>query len=447
MPIPGGDNSLVYDVKLSSVVPASITGENKVHELTNMDLVMKLHYIKGVYFFKADAVQGLSTNDLKRPLFQVLIPYYPTCGRIRMWESGGRPYIRCNDSGVRIIEAKCGKTVEEWLEMNDSSLNDQLTYNQFFGPDLGFDPLVFIQFTWFKCGGLSVGLSWAHILGDVFSASQFINTLGSQITVTGGLLPPAGNHLEIPPITGNKAIIPKVPYCLQKVQLDPAGGKWLVSNRCKMQSHSFHITAEHLNNLAKLSPKLGKKKPFEVISATIWKSIAKVRGKIESSEPKTITICSYEKTNPAELVSLGNSQVTIWTVETSKLKVGVSESDLTELADLIDGEKVDETSRIEEALEQEDNGDGKCEDFILYGANLTFVNLEGVKIYGLELKGQKPVRASYNISGIGDEGVVLVLPAGPNDGDEEMGRMVNLILPEDQLEDLKKELQSEWRIF
>ena len=46
----------------------------------------------------------------------------------------------------------------------------------------------------------------------------------------------------------------------------------------------------------------------------------------------------------------------------------------------------------------------------MYGANLTFVNLEEADFYGMELKGQKPVHVSYFIDGVGDEGVVLVTP-------------------------------------
>lgn len=140
--------NLVYDVRLSSVVPASITGEDKVHELTNMDLIMKLHYLRGIYFFNSDAAQGLAIHDLKKPMFECLDLYSPLSGRIRKSENGV-PFIKCNDSGVRIVEAKCSKTLNEWLELNDFSLNDQLIYHQSLGPDSGFTPLVFVQVSYF----------------------------------------------------------------------------------------------------------------------------------------------------------------------------------------------------------------------------------------------------------------------------------------------------------
>ncbi|KAF3612480.1 putative aminotransferase TAT2-like, partial [Capsicum annuum] len=142
---------VISDVRISSVVPAKITGDDKIHhELTNMDIIMKLHYIKALYFFKNDVVQGLHIHDLKLPMFQLLQLYYKTSGRIRRSNDdndGGRPYIKCNDSGVRIVEAKCkSKTIDEWLmDMNIDASYEELVYHQVLGPDLGFSPLVFIQ--------------------------------------------------------------------------------------------------------------------------------------------------------------------------------------------------------------------------------------------------------------------------------------------------------------
>lgn len=137
----------VSGIKLSSVVPAEVTGDNEDRKLTNMDLAFKLHYVRGVSFFSNETVQGLTIYDLKEPMFSLLALYPTASGRIRKSESG-RPFIKCNDGGVRIIEAHCDKTIEEWLKMNDHKpLDDYLVYDQVLGPDLGFSPLVFVQVT------------------------------------------------------------------------------------------------------------------------------------------------------------------------------------------------------------------------------------------------------------------------------------------------------------
>lgn len=141
--------NLVYNKKISTVVPARMTPEEKsIHHLTNIDLAMKLHYIRGVYFFESKAVEGLVILDIKKAFFQLLNVYFPASGRVRRSEEGGgRPTIRCNDSGVRIVEAQSSKKLEEWMDMikDDHSLNDHLVYKHVLGPDLGFSPLVFVQ--------------------------------------------------------------------------------------------------------------------------------------------------------------------------------------------------------------------------------------------------------------------------------------------------------------
>ncbi|XP_024171977.1 protein ECERIFERUM 26-like [Rosa chinensis] len=112
-----------------------------------MDLAMKLHYIKGIYFFKSDAVKGLTVNDFKKPMFQLLQLYFAVSGRIRRSRTS-RPFLVCNDGGVRTVEACCDEAIDEWLAMavEDDSVFDGLAYNQALGdPDLGFSPLVFVQ--------------------------------------------------------------------------------------------------------------------------------------------------------------------------------------------------------------------------------------------------------------------------------------------------------------
>lgn len=136
--------SFVSNIKLSSVVPATATGDGKVHALSNMDLAMKLHYLKGIYFFSKEAVEGLTVFDLKNPMFELLRQYYPVSGRVRRLESG-RPIIKCNDGGVRIVEAQMDKRVDELLAMEEHDLYNSLTQDQVLGPDIAYSPLLFIQ--------------------------------------------------------------------------------------------------------------------------------------------------------------------------------------------------------------------------------------------------------------------------------------------------------------
>ncbi|KAG8660312.1 protein ECERIFERUM 2 isoform X2 [Manihot esculenta] len=399
----------VSGIRISSVVPGKVTGDDVDYPLANMSLALKLHYIRAFF--------------------------YTSSGRIRRSETG-RPFIKCNDSGVRIVEAFCDKTIEELLEVERNedrhfSVDSFLAHDQVLGPDLGFSPLIYIQFTRFKCGGMSVGLSWAHVLGDPFSASTFINMWGQYMK---GHVPLPSKSLHMPPHKEPEYPLStaiREPFSLKRV--DPVGDYWLTTNNCKMETHCFLFTAKQLDNIVSNIFDLVrpvKISHFEIISAMIWKSLSKVRG---DSGPKIVTICTRNScTNESDGNEVPSNKMVFSIVRTD---FHPAKGDLHELAALIADKQEEENSLIEEAV---DSGNG---DYIAYGTNLTFVSLEEADIYGLELKEHKPVFAYYTIKGVGDEGAVLVLPGKSNGS-----RAVTVILPESRLADLKNELRKEWGI-
>ncbi|XP_020103461.1 protein ECERIFERUM 26-like [Ananas comosus] len=413
----------VYGHKLSSVVPGSVTGEIG-RELTGTDLAMKLHYFRGVYYFRrSEVIDALTILPLKQPMFSWLDRIFPASGRIRRSEAG-RPYIKCNDCGVRIIEAKCGSTVDEWLEGKDPSKWRHLVSDKVLGPDLYFSPLLYIQFTKFKCGGMAIGFSWAHVLGDAVSATNCFN-LWAQLL--GKKSPSKSDNLQYPQNTPENPVAEKsIPHSVKMV--DPVGDYWLAPNSAKMATYSFQITEAKLNLIrSKESVRVGY---FEIISALIWRNLAKIR---EGEELNTVTICRNDHSSRTD-ESLSNEQkICSLTTDSSPAKV-----ELSELAMLISEKGVDETKMVESFVESES---GKP-DFIIYGANLTFVDMEKIELYGLELKGQKPVHVEYSIDGVGKAGTILVLQCG---GDNK-GRLVNVILPEDEISKLREMLKIEWGI-
>jgi hypothetical protein len=122
----------------------------------------------------------------------------------------------------------------------------------------------------------------------------------------------------------------------------------------------------------------------------------------------------------------------------------IVDTNLKILASMLVDQGIDERKQIEEVVEK-DNG---VTDFFVYGANLTFLDLEDVNLYDLKLKGQKPRFIYYTLQGVGDEGVVLVLPwsEDPNKNDID-GKFVTIILPEDEMVKLKSELKINGIMF
>lgn len=147
--------TLIYNVKLSSVGPGEITRPDTKHEPTSIDLAMKLHYLKGVYYFKShEAFRNITIFQIKEAMFKWFCQFFVLCGRFRKSsENCGRPYIKCNDCGARLMEAECAKTIEEWLELvsdekvnNDNdSLQKKLIFGQPIGPEIEYSPNIYLQ--------------------------------------------------------------------------------------------------------------------------------------------------------------------------------------------------------------------------------------------------------------------------------------------------------------
>lgn len=202
-----------------------------------------------------------------------------------------------------------------------------------------------------------------------------------------------------------------------------------------MESSSFHITGATLEYLrSKVS--IQGLTSFALVSALIWQTLAKIKG---SNEPnKIVTICRPDA-SATRSWTMSNEQ-TVGTVQV--VDFSPAKAELSELANLVSKGLVYENNAIEGQVEAETG----APDYIVYGANLTFVDLEDIKLYELELKGQKPSFVNYSIEGVGNEGTVLVFQGPKAAGEDGSGRIVNVILPEDQVLGLRKELERDWNI-
>ncbi|KAJ8424419.1 hypothetical protein Cgig2_033650 [Carnegiea gigantea] len=290
-----------------------------------------------------------------------------------------------------------------------------------------------MQVTWFECGGISIGLSWAHILGDIFSASTFMNMLGQHLQ---------GKKAQVLAYPGHPR--PKYPLASPSQEprplrrVDRVGDHWVATTNCKMGTHFFNLSSRQLAQMVSKVQDLNGDdqrvgKCFEVISAIMWKTLAKIR---KDLEPEVVTICGLKSVDGEHVIPY-NGQV----ISTVKVNFSVSNANIVELISLITENKVDKNSAVEEVVEK-DNGKF---DYIVYGANLTFVDMEDDDIYGFKVKGQCPIFATYAIRGVGEKGVMLGAKDGKNRGNG--GKVIIVTLPKYELEAVKKELEKEWYLI
>ncbi|KAJ0235761.1 Protein ECERIFERUM 26-like [Hirschfeldia incana] len=401
-------SSPVHGFLLSTVSSTRPTETSTTHERTGLDLAMKLHYVKAVCIYSAETARELTVRHVKGPFFPVFNQIPWITGRLSRHDSG-RPFIKCNDCGTRFVESHCDLTVEEWLRVPDRSIDESLVYHQPVGPELAYSPLIYIQMTRFKCGGLAVGFSWAHIIGDPLSVSHFFILWARAL---------AGEEIYCPETPELERDFPKPsptgkePSSIKRV--DPVGDLWVAPSDSKMTTHSFNVTVKNIKTNF-----LANGDEFEILSGIIWKCIAKARG---GPEPVTITIIRSDPKGLKPRV-VKNSQM----ISSVQVDFSVAEAKLEETVKAI-REATDERSDIDKI--------GESDDFIVYGANLTFVDLSEVDFYEAKIKEMSPKSVYCNVQGIGDNGVVVVLPAA-----EEEERVVTVTLPEDEMEKVKWELK------
>ncbi|KAL2923310.1 Protein ECERIFERUM 26 [Bienertia sinuspersici] len=269
-----------------------------------------------------------------------------------------------------------------------------------------------------------------------------MNTLSQFLR---GMKPAYPPNLNKSPLQ-NQKLMTSHPQSLKDV--GPLGDNWIMPLPSQMDTFSFHVRPKQL---AQLKSKLSKNsyppsplQPFELLSAVIWRAVARIRN---GPEPNPVNIIKKDSRSPIEdIMSLRNNQF----VGLVKANFSVAEAHVEELAAQIRDMVEDERDQIRNVVGQ-DPGNS---DFIIYGSNLTFMNLEEVDFYGFEVNGLSPRFVNCFIDGIGEEGVILVLPSPKycnNDYKDNMkfwseGRIVTLILPKSYMMELKK-LLEDWGLI
>ncbi|OEL38138.1 Protein ECERIFERUM 26-like [Dichanthelium oligosanthes] len=439
----GGGCVSLHNFRLSTVVPGSVTGEAVDYELTDADLLHKLHYLRAVHVFRAPApgaAAALNVRELKEPMFPWLDMYFPVSGRVRRHQAAdgdnaegakedaaaGRPYVRCNDCGVRIVEATCDATVDEWLEAEAErgGLCKVLAYDKVIGPELFFSPLLYVQFSWnkkvtvgtnskrhvieqvtsFKCGGMAFGFTWAHLIGDMPSAAACFSTWAQLFS--GKKVPPPTlrDPLTRPPSAapGSMMLPPSV-----KATAAAVGDHWVVPTARDMVSFSFHVTEQQLKGLQLTAPASGRHQvgTFELVAALVWRALAAIRSTEEEEATRTVTVVKTTDPVPAPgggRLGLTNEHRIGHVVATGGSSPAAA--DVAKLAALLAGARLDEAGAVAAAA----LAGPEDADVVVYGANLTFVDAEGLDVYGLELGAWRPAHVEYAVDGVGDGGSVVV---------------------------------------
>ncbi|XP_031398726.1 stemmadenine O-acetyltransferase [Punica granatum] len=133
-----------------------------------------------VLYFKRVEGDDFSGWDLagwiKDSLGKAFVEEPTICGRLRRPEEGSEFEIVSNDSGARLIEARIGIGLEEFLESEgrEEAEAELVYWKDIDEQNPQFCPLFYIQVTNFQCGGYSIGISCSLLLADPPFISSFL---------------------------------------------------------------------------------------------------------------------------------------------------------------------------------------------------------------------------------------------------------------------------------
>ncbi|KAB1225181.1 Spermidine hydroxycinnamoyl transferase [Morella rubra] len=115
-----------------------------------------------------------SMDTMKTSLSRALVHYYPLAGRLR-WIKGGRLELVCDAKGAQLLEAYSEVKLEELGDFAPTEAVQDLVPKIDDTTPVENWPLVLVQLTRFRCGGVCVGTAISHTVADGRGNASFIN--------------------------------------------------------------------------------------------------------------------------------------------------------------------------------------------------------------------------------------------------------------------------------
>lgn len=126
----------------STVAAAVPVQPGKTHEFTALDHAMSRHTVHQVFYYRQ--APTLTLPKLKESLSDVLSYYPAMTGRLVKNEGDGcgEWIVKCNDAGVRMVDARVDVTLDEFLASASDDEEKQLAYLE----DVESDPYLWSPF-------------------------------------------------------------------------------------------------------------------------------------------------------------------------------------------------------------------------------------------------------------------------------------------------------------
>lgn len=164
-----------------------------------------------IYHPSCDFSYKSALESIKISLSKVLVHFYPLAGRLKWIGNGSRVELECNSVGASLYKAELDAELAEFGDFCPTPDLRSLIPSVDYDAPLHEIPLLLVQITRFRCGGLSLGLATSHIMVDGTSFSHFMSmwariACGEPLGVLPFLDPISGSDGVIGPGSANMAI-------------------------------------------------------------------------------------------------------------------------------------------------------------------------------------------------------------------------------------------------
>ncbi|KAL3729768.1 hypothetical protein ACJRO7_026841 [Eucalyptus globulus] len=272
------------DVKITNAVHVSPTRETfgGLYALSNLDQTIP-YAIEIVFTFEGEGRGRHPTaiETIRESLAKALVEFYPFAGRLVVG-SHGRMAVRCTGEGVPFVEATSEddiKALGDISAINPTMLRKLVKHSDG-APTILEVPLLTVQVTTFKCGGIVVGIVMNHVLVDGKALMDFIACWTDLARAKLPSVLPFLDRSVLGPRQPPRVDLPHHEYapidrCLGRV-VDPQTQPLVYRSFC-FKPHALI----QLKNAAKITTQNGSSvvpTTFEVISAVAWISRTKALG-------------------------------------------------------------------------------------------------------------------------------------------------------------------------
>ncbi|WVZ00600.1 hypothetical protein V8G54_026669 [Vigna mungo] len=257
-------------VKESTMVQPAEATPRKVLWNSDLDLLVGNYHTPSVYFYNPNGASNFfHSNILKEALSKTLVLFYPMAARLRHGHDH-RVEIYCNGQGVLFVEAHATVAMDHFTQnLHHRNLIPTVDYSA----GIETYPIVI---TYFKCGGVSLGVGLQHHVVDGASGIHFINAWSDVARGFGISVPPFIDKTLLRARDPPQPAFPHHEYQLSP----PTTTSTATTTTTTVVASILKLTRHQLNTLKGKWKEGGnsiKYSTYEMLAAHIWISVCKAR--------------------------------------------------------------------------------------------------------------------------------------------------------------------------